>query len=256
MNISQPEAPEAPEALATCVAAKNEPRRAATDNAARHVIGSCAVCGLPVALSPAPLVTYAEEIRIPPSISQPLRDLHLCGTCDETKRMLRIRNLSAAKDWRGLSKKVADETVRGFMDYLLGEFGFKLEDDDEKRSFDAQRKLAIAKVLTTSGQKFEGYSIADYRYYVSDEIVVGPTPARTTSGIVFADAEAQSLKKKLAQAKLAVLESLAGLAVDLGANAIIGLGVDYKTLGDTILVVGSGTAVVVARDDQNPALAA
>ena len=42
----------------------------------------------------------------------------------------------------------------------------------------------------------------------------------------------------------------------MGANAIIGLGVDYRTLGDMILVVGNGTAVVVARDDQAPALAA
>ena len=214
------------------------------------MVENCAVCALPTAPSPPPLVTYAEEIRIPPSITQPLRDLHLCGTCDETKRLLRVRNMPAALSWRRLSKKVSSEAVRAFMDYLLEEYEYRLEDDDEKRSVEAQRKLAMTKIITTASFSFEGYAITEYRYFVSDEVVIGITPTRTTvGGAVFADAESQSLKKKLAQAKLAVLESLAGLAVDLDANAIIGLNIDYKTFGESIIgVVGSGTAVVIERD--------
>ena len=210
----------------------------------------CSVCGLPTVGSAAPLVTYAEAICVPPSISQPLRDLVLCGACDETKRLLRSRSVPAAMNWRRLSEKVKDESVQAFMDFLLEEHQFQLAEYDGKRAAEAQRKLAITKVLATPGLTFEGFAIKEYRYFVSEEAVVGLVRLPSAGGIRFPDAESQTLKKKLAQARLDVLESLAGTAVDLGANAIIGLNIDYKTLGESILaVVGSGTTVVIEPVD-------
>lgn len=65
----------------------------------------------------------------------------------------------------------------------------------------------------------------------------------------FVGAESESLNSKLSQARAVVLGRLRERAVTLGANAIIGVDLDYTMFGDSILgVIGSGTAVVVARN--------
>ena len=211
------------------------------------MIHDCAICGDPTNLSPAPLVTQAEGIRLPPSMLEMLADRYLCGHCDYSKRQLRSRNAPAAASWRDLAKQVKDPAVQGLMDYLLNEQDFRLAEEDSRRSKEARRKVAIANVKATTGEHFEGYTIKDYRVFVSEELVVGAVNG--SSARVFPEAESEALRRKLAQAKESVLERMAARVVDLDANAIIGLRVEYPMFGDSVLgVVASGTAVVVARD--------
>ena len=60
--------------------------------------------------------------------------------------------------------------------------------------------------------------------------------------------ESKSLRKKLKSAKDAAMNDIKLQAYELGANAIIGLDLDYTMFGDTIVgVIISGTAVKIIQ---------
>jgi uncharacterized protein YbjQ (UPF0145 family) len=83
----------------------------------------------------------------------------------------------------------------------------------------------------TSTHQVEGHRIVKYLDIISGETVIG-------TGL-FSD-----FKGKLGSAKRMALQRLSGAALSLGANAVIGVDLDYATLSsDKIAVVASGTAV-------------
>jgi uncharacterized protein YbjQ (UPF0145 family) len=53
-------------------------------------------------------------------------------------------------------------------------------------------------------------------------------------------------EKELRRAKAVAVEEMSAQAKELGANAVIGVDLDYETIGQSMLmVVASGTAVVI-----------
>ena len=103
-------------------------------------------------------------------------------------------------------------------------------------------------VLLTSGYNFEGYKIKKYMGFCSGECVLGTGFfSALNAGVAdFLGSNSSMYEEKLSKAKLAAIKELQNHASALGANAIIGLDVDYTTFTSDIMgVIANGTAVMV-----------
>ena len=114
-----------------------------------------------------------------------------------------------------------------------------------KEEMEAKIARASAVILTT-GFEVQGRPIAHYLGIITSEIVMG-TGAFTEFLGGWADffgGRAGQFELKLERAKDAALNSLRAKAILLGAEAVIGIDIDYMTVGQNMLmVVASGTAV-------------
>jgi len=110
-------------------------------------------------------------------------------------------------------------------------------------------KLAKAIVLTT-GFEIEDRPIKQYLGIVTSEVVMGTGPITEFFGGL-ADlfgGRSGNFESKLEQAKDISLEKLGGKAAMLGADAIIGIDIDYMNIGaNMLMVVANGTAVRLGR---------
>jgi uncharacterized protein YbjQ (UPF0145 family) len=106
----------------------------------------------------------------------------------------------------------------------------------------------MSDLLLTSGYNFEGYAIKKYLGICSGEFVLG------TGWLSSLEAGLSDLfgvgsdlyAGKLRQAKEAALENLERFAKKLGANAVIGVDIDYNVFSaDLIAVSANGTAVYI-----------
>ena len=107
------------------------------------------------------------------------------------------------------------------------------------------RERATSLVLTT-GFEVEGRPILDYLGIVTAEVVMGTGPVVEFLGGL-ADlfgGRSGAFETKLEQARTASLEKLRGKAALLGADAIIGIDIDYMNIAaNMLMVVANGTAV-------------
>lgn len=105
-------------------------------------------------------------------------------------------------------------------------------------------------MLISSGYNFEGYRIVEYLDFCSGECVLG-TGFLSSMGAGFADffgTTSSTYADKLAKAKSYAIANLKTQAKNYGANAIIGVDVDYTTFtADVMGVVANGTAVRVEK---------
>lgn len=104
-------------------------------------------------------------------------------------------------------------------------------------------------ILTTT-PSVEGKKITDYRGVVFGEVVSGVDFVRDfAAGLsnIFGG-RSGSYEEELMTARQTALQELAQRAQALGANAVVGIDVDYEVLGANngmLMVTASGTAVVV-----------
>ncbi len=103
--------------------------------------------------------------------------------------------------------------------------------------------------LTTTPQ-IEGYPIREYKGVVTGETIIGANFVKDFfAGIRdFVGGRSGSYEKVLREAKNTSLKEMTERAEALGANAIVGIDIDYETIGETnsmLMVATSGTAVVI-----------
>ncbi len=103
--------------------------------------------------------------------------------------------------------------------------------------------------LTTT-PTFEGRHIRKYCGIVTSETIIGANVFRDfLAGIRdFIGGRSESYEEVLRQAKETALKELSDRAAALGANAVVGVDLDYETVGGNgsmLMVVCSGTAVVI-----------
>jgi uncharacterized protein YbjQ (UPF0145 family) len=99
-------------------------------------------------------------------------------------------------------------------------------------------------VTTTDG--IEGKEITDYLGIVSGECVYGANFVRDFFASIrdVVGGRSGSYENVLNDAKKEALADLIAAAQDLGADAVVGLDLDYETVGDSMLMVSAnGTAV-------------
>ena len=105
-------------------------------------------------------------------------------------------------------------------------------------------------MIVTTTQNIEGKHVVRYLGIVTGEAILGANIFRDLfAGIRdIVGGRSAAYEKELQRARSIALEELEERATELGANAVIGVDLDYEVLGGgngMLMVSASGTAVVV-----------
>lgn len=106
-------------------------------------------------------------------------------------------------------------------------------------------------MLLTTTPSVEGKTIAKYHGIVAGEAILGANVFRDFfAGIRdIVGGRTQSYERVLADARAMAFADLEEAAKALGANAVVGIDIDYETLGQgngMLMVTASGTAVTLS----------
>ena len=101
-------------------------------------------------------------------------------------------------------------------------------------------------IVTTTGN-VEGYQIAEYLGIVTGEAIMGANVIRDIFASVtdIIGGRSGAYEAKLADARETALAEMEEKARAKGANAIVGVDLDYEVIGQMLMVSASGTAVRV-----------
>lgn len=102
-------------------------------------------------------------------------------------------------------------------------------------------------ILTTT-PSFQGRSIVEYKGVVFGEVIAGVNFLRDIAASVrnFIGGRSSSYEEELISARTKAMEEMAARAAKLGADAVVGIDLDYEVLGTDngmLMVTASGTAV-------------
>lgn len=103
-------------------------------------------------------------------------------------------------------------------------------------------------MIITTTQSIEGAPIREYKGLVCGEVIVGVNFLKDfAAGITnFLGGRSNSYEGELIEAREQALQEMQQRAIQLGANAIVGIDIDYEVLGqggNMLMVTASGTAV-------------
>jgi uncharacterized protein YbjQ (UPF0145 family) len=109
----------------------------------------------------------------------------------------------------------------------------------------------MSAVILTTTPTVEGRKITSYQGIVTGEAVLGANIFKDLfAGIRdIVGGRSATYERELQRARDLALEEMKTAAVELGANAVVGIDVDYETVGangSMLMVAVSGTAVVVS----------
>lgn len=105
-------------------------------------------------------------------------------------------------------------------------------------------------MLVTTTATLQGREIADYKGIVTGEAILGANIFKDLfAGIRdIVGGRSGAYEEELAKARAIALDEMTERAARLGANAVIGVDLDYETVGQNgsmLMVSATGTAVVV-----------
>jgi uncharacterized protein YbjQ (UPF0145 family) len=102
-------------------------------------------------------------------------------------------------------------------------------------------------MIVTTTPSVEGYQIADYKGIVTGEAIMGANIVRDLfAGITdIVGGRSGMYEAKLADAREAALSEMEERARAKGANAVVGVDLDYEVINNMLMVSASGTAVVL-----------
>lgn len=105
-------------------------------------------------------------------------------------------------------------------------------------------------ILTTT-PTVEGRTIVDYRGVVFGEVISGVNFLRDFAASVrnIIGGRSNSYEEELINARNQAMNEMADRAARLGADAVVGIDIDYEVLGENngmLMVTASGTAVKLA----------
>ena len=96
----------------------------------------------------------------------------------------------------------------------------------------------------------QGYAIKEYLGVIAGEAIMGTNAFKDFSAGIrdIVGGRSGSYEDKLREAKVLAMEDMTAKAKELGANAVIGIDLDYETIRGTMLMVSvSGTAVIAEK---------
>lgn len=105
-------------------------------------------------------------------------------------------------------------------------------------------------MIITTTPSVEGHSIIEYKGIVFGEVISGVNFVKDIAASFsnFFGGRSASYEDELIQARQNALREMEQRAASMGANAIVGVDIDYEVLGadnGMLMVTASGTAVVV-----------
>jgi uncharacterized protein YbjQ (UPF0145 family) len=103
-------------------------------------------------------------------------------------------------------------------------------------------------MLCTTTPNIEGKKIEQYLGVVSAEVIIGANFLKDIMGGLrdFFGGRSATYEKVLDEARQKAMEELSERAQRLGANAVVGIDLDFETVGSggsMLMVIASGTAV-------------
>lgn len=105
-------------------------------------------------------------------------------------------------------------------------------------------------MLITTTPTIEGHPIREYRGLVTGETIIGANIVKDIFASMrdIVGGRSSSYESVLREAKDTAVREMQERAIMLGANAIVGVDLDYETVGQSgsmLMVTASGTAVVI-----------
>jgi len=105
-------------------------------------------------------------------------------------------------------------------------------------------------MITTTTPGIDGKTIEQYLGVVSAEVIIGANVFKDILGGLrdFFGGRSSTYEKVLMDAKQQAMAELIQRAQELGANAVVGIDLDFETVGSggsMLMVIASGTAVKV-----------
>lgn len=105
-------------------------------------------------------------------------------------------------------------------------------------------------MIVTTTQSIEGRQIMEYRGIVFGEVITGINVLKDFAAGArnFFGGRSATYEEELISARQQALDELEQRAAEAGANAVVGVDIDYEVLGANngmLMVTASGTAVVV-----------
>ncbi|KMK67628.1 heavy metal-binding domain-containing protein [Puniceibacterium sp. IMCC21224] len=104
-------------------------------------------------------------------------------------------------------------------------------------------------MIITTTNTIEGHKITDYRGIVVGEAIMGANVVRDLFASItdIVGGRSGAYESKLQDARETALRELEENARVKGANAVVGVDLDYEVVGNSMLMVSaSGTAVIIA----------
>lgn len=100
-------------------------------------------------------------------------------------------------------------------------------------------------MIVTTTPSVEGYQIAEYLGIVAGEAIMGANVIRDLLASVtdIIGGRSGAYEAKLADARETAMAEMTEKARAKGANAIVGVDLDYEVIGQMLMVSASGTAV-------------
>jgi uncharacterized protein YbjQ (UPF0145 family) len=111
-----------------------------------------------------------------------------------------------------------------------------------------QTSEGATSMIVTTTNSVEGYQISEYKGIVVGEAIMGANVVRDVFAQItdIVGGRSGAYESKLQDARETALSELEDRARALGANAVVGVDLDYEVVGQSMLMVSaSGTAVVI-----------
>lgn len=105
-------------------------------------------------------------------------------------------------------------------------------------------------MIITTTPSVEGQRISEYKGIVTGEAILGANIFRDVfAGIRdIVGGRSAAYEQELGKARRTALAEMEERAVAVGANAVVGVDLDYEVINNMLMVSASGTAVTVKRD--------
>lgn len=106
-------------------------------------------------------------------------------------------------------------------------------------------------MLLTTTPTIQGHNIETYYGIVTGEVIIGANVLKDFMASIHDvfGGRADSYEKVLIEAKQSAMKEMQDRAAEMGANAIVGIDLDYETVGETgsmLMLSCSGTAVKIS----------
>lgn len=107
-------------------------------------------------------------------------------------------------------------------------------------------------MFLTTTPAIEGYRITEYRGVVFGEVISGVNFLRDFAASIrnIVGGRSGSYEEELISARSQAMDEMSKRAAQLGADAVVGIDIDYEVLGEAggmLMVTASGTAVRIEK---------
>ncbi len=107
-------------------------------------------------------------------------------------------------------------------------------------------------MIVTTTPNLDGYRIVKYHDIVTGETIMGANIVRDIMASItdVIGGRSGAYESKLRDGRQQALQEMKMLAMKMGANAVVGVDIDYEVVGQSMLMVStSGTAVTIKAID-------